>query len=400
MERMIRRAIETSRSEQGVALPLAMIMLVTLTALMVAFSVLASSEPTIATNHQRSAQARALADSGIQRAAWALSNPTNADGIPTMAVNTTAGAPYNGNSPVSLGTLGAFTVQVRYDALNLPTERTVTAVGWLPTKDGANLNPHRKIQVVLQQGIVRYLDPPCALCVAGNIQVSGSSTIDSRQNGCGGGTPPAAGAMYTGQPPPVGPDPVAGGGKVYGYGDNVQNGPTDIVGGAPTATVFKYTADELAKWKSIAQQNGTYYQGAVTSIPASGVIFIDTTTGADYTSSTPDSQAGRLDLSGDGTFNGIVIVAGSINLSGSKTFNGLVYALNDSSILGRVTINGALVSENRQDTSSTNIDSLDGGTTTINYNCDYVRNGGAPGSEQLSNKWVVKNSTYFEVAGN
>ena len=38
---------------------------------------------------------------------------------------------------------------------------------------------------MLQQGPVRFLDPPCALCVNGNIQVGGSALIDARNNGCG-----------------------------------------------------------------------------------------------------------------------------------------------------------------------------------------------------------------------
>ena len=378
--------------ERGVALPLAMIMLVTLTALMVAFTVLANTEPTIANNHQRAAQARSLADSGVQRAMWALSNPTHGNGIGTMTSGTTASAPYDGSSLITLGTLGGFTVQVTYDPANLSTERTVTAVGWIPSIDGNHTNPHRKIQVILQMGIVRPLDPPCAICVAGDSQVGGNARVDARSDGCGGANPPATAIRSTGT------TSIAGSGDVYGYGNSTKNETSDYQNGADSTT-FKYTAAELAQFKLVAQANGTYYQGAVSSIPASGVVYIDTTTGADYTTSTTDAQAGSLSLASNGTFNGVIIVAGSINIAGTRTFNGLVYALNDITVTGNTTFNGALVSENRKDTSSTNIDSAATGSVVVNYNCDYVRNGGDSANRQLSTKWMVKWGTYLETSG-
>jgi Tfp pilus assembly protein PilX len=392
LTRTMRGRSERLTDERGVALPLAMIMLVTLTALMVAFSVLANTEPTIANNHQRAAQARALADSGVQRAMWALSNSTHADGIGAMAANTTASAPYDGSSLVSLGTLGGFTVQVTYDPSNLSTERTVTAVGWIPSIDGAHTNPHRKIQVILQMGIVRPLDPPCAICVAGDSQIGGNARVDARNNGCGGANPPTTAVQSSGT------TNIAGSGDVYGYGNSTKNEASDYQNGA-TSSAFKYTTAELAQFKSLAQANGTYYQGAISSIPTSGIVYIDTTTGADYTSSTPDAQAGSLSLASNGTFNGVLIVAGSINIAGTRTFNGLVYSMNDITVTGNTTFNGALVSENRKDTSSTNIDSAATGSVVVNYNCDYVRNGGDDANRQLSTKWMVKSGTYFEAAG-
>src|SRR5687768_4837641 len=84
------------RDERGVALPMAMITLAVLTTLMLAFAVLGTSEPIIASNHSRTATARALADSGIERAAWALGNPAAAGGIPAAEI--IALAPYNGTN--------------------------------------------------------------------------------------------------------------------------------------------------------------------------------------------------------------------------------------------------------------------------------------------------------------
>ena len=59
---------------------MAMMMLVVLTSLMVAFAVLAKTEPSIAANQLRTAQALRLADSGLQRALWALTNSTDPTG--------------------------------------------------------------------------------------------------------------------------------------------------------------------------------------------------------------------------------------------------------------------------------------------------------------------------------
>jgi Tfp pilus assembly protein PilX len=59
--------------ERGVALPMALLVLLLLTSLMIAYAMLAQTEPTIAHNQMRTAQARAQAEAGVERAVWALS---------------------------------------------------------------------------------------------------------------------------------------------------------------------------------------------------------------------------------------------------------------------------------------------------------------------------------------
>ncbi len=389
-----RRTSERWANQRGIALPMAMVLLAVLTMLSLAFAVLATTEPVVATNHARTAVARTLADSAIERVAWALSNPTvNPGGIPAAQIP--AAAPYDGQTFFALGSQGGFTAQVTAGAL--ATERLVTAIGWAPD----NASPgraHRKIRVTLQQGPIRPLDPPCALCVNGNIQVGGSSIIDARAHGCGTAPPPAAGAMYTG--PTLadgGLNPLGGNGRIYGYGDNTANQTTDIAGGAPSASAFTYTPTELAKMKEVAKRNGTYYQGARTTLPAGGgIIYIDTVDGSDFTSSTSDSNAGSLTINSTGTYSGIIIVAGSIRIMGSVTINGLVYALNDTTVTGSSIIEGGLVSENRKDTSSTNIDADNTGNSTVIFNCQNIRDGGG----SVSQAWIVKDGTYFEIDDN
>src|SRR5207244_12647137 len=60
------------QDERGIAFPMAMIVMVILTSLMIAFAVLTTSESQIASSQMASAQARALAESGLERALWAM----------------------------------------------------------------------------------------------------------------------------------------------------------------------------------------------------------------------------------------------------------------------------------------------------------------------------------------
>ena len=371
--------------ERGIALPMAMMVLVSLMALSLAFVALAQTEPTIAANHAQAAQARALAESGVSRAIWALSHPASTGGLVDTPAN--AVAPYNGGTFFSMGN-GGFTVQVTAGAAS--TERTITSVGWLPSNASTH-NTHRKVQVTMQ-GPVRTLDPPCAVCVAGDVQVGGSATIDARNGGCGSSLPPTTAVQSSGSMTQQG-----NASSIYGYGNNTKNQITDYAQNTGTSSNFTYTQAELDQLKALAQANGTYYRGAVTSLPTTGgVIFVDTADGSNFTSSTSDANAGSLTLNGSGTYKGIIVVAGTISLTGTITINGLVYAMNDLNLGGNVTVNGGLATENRKDTNSTTVDSQATGNVTVNFNCQNVRDGG--GSVSLSG-WTVKSGTWLETSG-
>jgi hypothetical protein len=162
---------------------------------------------------------------------------------------------------------------------------------------------------------------------------------------------------------------------------------------------FMYDSNALTQFKAYAQAHGTYYQGAVSSLPTGTgpyVVFIDTVDGSTFTNSTNPSNDGSLSFSGNQTFNGTVIVAGTINLTGTLTVNGLVYSLNDLSIAGHVTVNGALISENRRDSSSTSIDTDFSGNIQMNFNCQNVRNSTI---NLMGNSWTVKPGNYLETSG-
>jgi Tfp pilus assembly protein PilX len=125
-------------NDKGVALPVALIVMAVLVSLIVAFLVLASTEPQIASNQKVGAQARALAETGIERALWALTKGDTTPGFSgalNPANTNPSAAPYNGGTFVQVSNLGQFSVTVADGAG--ANEKVVTAVGWVPS----NTNP-------------------------------------------------------------------------------------------------------------------------------------------------------------------------------------------------------------------------------------------------------------------
>src|SRR5262249_54263648 len=129
-------------SERGAALPLAVLALALLSSLILGLSVMSATEPTIAANQLRSAQARALAGAGIEQALWALANPDAPGGL-ADPLPVTVPAPYDGSRLISLAaggvTFGGFRVVVTAGAAR--NERNVLSVGWTPTDDSADAPP-------------------------------------------------------------------------------------------------------------------------------------------------------------------------------------------------------------------------------------------------------------------
>ena len=62
---------------------------------------------------------------------------------------------------------------------------------------------------------------------------------------------------------------------------------------------------------------------------------------------------------------------------------------------GAGSITGAVISTNRVDAASTNVDTDDIGNAPITYNCPSVRSGGGT----IPQNWFVKPGTYKEVSG-
>jgi hypothetical protein len=386
-----------TRDESGMALPMTLIIMSVITGLIVAFITFSQTEPVIAANQMTNAQARALAESGIERALWALSKGDTSPGTAGALADPLPGtvpAPYDGSQYVAVG-LGGFVVTVANGAAS--NERIITATGYVP--DNVNPIAVKKIQTTVTR--VKWLDPPCAVCAGGeqpvgattSIQVGGSASISaSTSQGashCAGVTPTAA---------------------AYSQGSITTNGNPDLyapAGGVEAATNqtnfsgFQFTDSDMAMLKALAKSNGTYYQGAQTfsSPPANGIIFVDTPSGNPFTSSSPSGDIFTVDVHGNwgSTWSGWLVVAGSIEISGNVTMNGLIYAQNDITLHGSGGggINGAVISTNRMDTSSTNVDTDDIGNAPITYSCPDVRTGGGT----IPQNWFVKPGTFKELPG-
>ena len=138
---LIHRLKVLVRSQRGIALPMALLTMLILTALIAAFTMMGASEPVLANNQLQVAQARAVAESGVEQAVWGLNNPANANGIPNPLV--AAAAPYDGSvaSPVRVNgnQVGVYTVSVTPGAAT--NERNIIATGWTPTNVGSQTRP-------------------------------------------------------------------------------------------------------------------------------------------------------------------------------------------------------------------------------------------------------------------
>ena len=180
--------VKSLRDQRGVALPMALLALLILSTLVISFALLATSEPLIATNQKLVAQARAVTESGLERAIWALNpNPTDPNGIPYPLAGT-APAPYDGSTPIPISVNGT-QIGVAFVTVTQgtnPNERNVVAVGWAPTNAGSGSKAHQKIQATVSRFIFSGTPPPAALTVQGQINITGNTNIDSRPDqSCG-----------------------------------------------------------------------------------------------------------------------------------------------------------------------------------------------------------------------
>lgn len=386
-------------NNKGIALPTAMIVLSVLVALAVAFLVLAASEPQIAYNQMASAQARALAETGVERAMWALTkgdtNPAFPGALDPLNTNPSP-APYNGGTFIQVTNLGVFKVTVADGATS--NEKLITGVGFVPNQN----NPVAVKKIQLRAIRFKHLDPPCAMCAGGesppgtdaDVRIGGSASITAAATGgnfCPGVTP-TSGVMSEGQ--------------ITTNGNPSVTAPPGGVATAPNTansvfTPFMLQDADMSYLKSMAKANGTYFQGntTMTSPPKNGIVFVDTVSGNPLTANSPSSDVPTLDIHGNWAagFSGWIIVAGSISIQGDAHITGLVYAQNDATLngTGNGGVSGALITTNRKDTSSTNIDSTDEGNAPISYDCNAVRTGGG----SLPQGWTIEAGTYVEQQG-
>src|SRR5688572_32946324 len=106
---------------------MALMTLLLLTTLMLAFATLAQTEPLIALNQLRSAQAVTLAESGIELAVWALTHATTTGGFggsgvsPNVTIAAAPPPPSDGSQRIAAGTAAGMALRIRGADQNLRT---------------------------------------------------------------------------------------------------------------------------------------------------------------------------------------------------------------------------------------------------------------------------------------
>ena len=392
-----REIAKRMRDERGIALPMALFVLLFVTSLSMAFMTLGQTEPVVANNHLRAAQARVLAEAGVERAVWALSTGA----VVAPAASVVAGAPYDGLQFLTVGTAtGGFTVKVTGVS---GFEVMVETEGWTPSVGRATVTgydatdtrskSHRRVQTPLVK-LPDFGQTPCALCVRGDLEVRGNAVIAAlADTSCGakyGVTTSGTLCLGSSCDPTDAPN-WGNSGSINGATDAnpSDNQPDDYQRNVAGSTFDSFTlsTNQLDTLRAFARDYGTYYQGDTTfnssnRIPSgSPIVFVDgnmSTSGNPYTG---------------GTFNGWLIVVGSAVLAGNGTINGMLYATDDiQSSAGTNTINGVVISQNL--TNNSGIDTTTSGTMTINYDCSNAR-----GSNQFPTGWFPKPGGWREPAG-
>lgn len=384
------------RDQRGAVLPLTMMILVVLSAVLIALSGLTGQEPLIASNHVMVVQAQALAEAGLERALWALSTPESADGIPWSAK---APAPYDGSAFLGVATesgalLGGYRLTVTGEG---DRQREVTVVGLVPGDVGPLGRARQDISATLIR--LRFPAPPAGLSVRGGLTIGDGVTIDARTDGsCGD----RAGTWSTGV------TTAAAGAQIHGRsGDTaIPNEPTDIRQEQPVGVFdeLAFSAAELLALKAVARVRGTYYQGAVTFDAArripDGVIFVDTGSGQPITDATPASDLATVTI-GDGAagpggvFRGWIIVNGSLSIAGDVTLRGLTYVADRLSQTGVARLVGATMVGHVRTATPSLVDARPAGDAAVAWSCEEGRTGGG----LIPSRWMVKPGSYREVAG-
>lgn len=382
--------------QRGAVLPIAMLILVVLSAVLLGLSLLAGQEPLIASNHVMIVQAQALAEAGLERALWALSTPESADGISWSG---TATAPYDGSAFLGVATesgamLGGFRLTVSGEG---DRQREVATSGLVPGDAGPLGRARQDITATLIR--LRFPAPPAGLAVRGDLAIGDGVSIDASADGsCGD----RAGTWSTGV------TTVGAGAQVQGRsGDGtIPNEPTDMQQAQPVGgfDALTFSAAELQALKAVARVRGTYYQGTVTfdtsrRIP-DGVVFVDTATGQAITDATPATDLAGVTIGegaagSGGSFRGWLIVNGSLSVGGDVTIQGLAYAADRFSQTGAARVLGAAMAGHVRSTAPSLVDSRPAGNAALVWSCEAARTGGG----RVPQRWMVKPGSYREVAG-
>jgi Tfp pilus assembly protein PilX len=344
--------------QRGIALPMAVLTLLILTALTLGFVGLATTEPSLANNQARTNQALALAEAGVQNAIWALNNPADPLGIPSLAA---VPARYNSPLPHSTGATfiaygsGGYTITVTQVA-GTTNQAQVTVTGWTPAITGF------KSKAIVQTTVFSWngrFNPPAAVTAVGEIQFGGHASADGTTSTCG----PKYGTFSLGS--------ATFGGSSGASGTPAGSDPNQPMSAFAALTLSQ---SEINLLKKAAQANGTYYQGNVGFNPIpNGLVFVDTVSGNPIGSPPNLSDLANVTVNGANS-NGWMIVMGSVTMHGNISYTGFIYAadLFDYQGTGHGGISGAVESFHVSNPVATTVDVDDLGNSGISFNCNAL----------------------------
>ena len=435
-----RRLRSVLGDQRGLALPLALVVMTLLTALTLAFLGLTSTEPTIAANLKRGEQALAHAEAGIERAIWALSNPTvdtagantkldNLNAIPAAYSNGAGQLLFTLTAPGQGAAAGAYALIISGASPTTITARGYVLRGGVAVPAGpaqlapANIAAQRVVQVQVTGGggNNRVGGPaapgnvalPGALTVAGSVEMSGNSLVDGNDqangspNSCAkkGGVTIRDKSKISSSTEVDNTIKLTGSASAVGTPGQQELGYDDF---AP----FTFGESQLAALKALAQQQGTYVKPTSTAeiiynagnpLP-SGLVFVDTVNGQALSSPPDPSQLASVRITGANT-SGWLIVMGSIRIDGDVTYNGFIYAHNDLSYKGTGNggLYGGVLTGNALDTVATIVDTDTSGNSKIYFDCGKIASGGGtltPAIQDGLNRTVVTvtKGTWREVS--
>ncbi len=378
-------------SQCGAVLPLAMVILLLLSVALLGLASLTGQEPLSARNHMLLAQAQALAEAGLDRALWALSNPGAPDGVVWSEL---AVSPYDGSATIDVAvdgrSLGAFRLTISGTG---DRQRQVLVTGFAPSVSGALGQARRGISATAVR--LRLPAVPAGVTVRGDLQVGPGVIID------------AAGDASCGSPAGTwssGITTLGTGSQVRGLSGS-PSGTADVRQAQDPASfdAIVFDSAELSALKALARARGTYYRGSVTfdstrPLPG-GLVFIDTASGQAISPATPDTDLAAVTIrdgaapSPDGRLRGWIVVNGSLALEGEVVLEGLAFAADRFTQSGRAQIRGAALAGHIRSTSPSLIEARPEAAPALARNCETARTGGG----SIPQRWLIKPGTYREA---
>jgi Tfp pilus assembly protein PilX len=386
---------ENDRIQRGAVLPLAMLILLVLSAVLLGLASLTGQEPLAARNHTLIAQAQGVAEAGLDRALWALSTPGTAGSVPWTEP---APEPYDGSRLIDVAIeglpLGAFRLTISGTG---DRQRQIVVSGFAPAVSGQLGQARQDVSATAIR--LRFPSLPAGLTVRGDLQVGPGVTIDATEDAsCGNAT----GTWSTGA------TTVGAGSQVRGrMGDLMApNGPADVTQ-MQSPDLFDgltFEAAEMSAFKALARARGTYHRGPVTFDAArripDGLTFVDTVSGQPISPATPAADLAAVSVRDgastdpNGLIRGWIVVNGSLSLDGDVTLEGLAFAADRFSQSGSARVRGAAIAGHVRSTAPSLIDARPGSGPALTWSCQAGKTGGG----SIPQRWMVKPGSYREAA--